>query len=60
MLFPFFAGWLVLWGAQEQDCVVCLEEPRDTLVLPCRHLCLCLTCAKALASTAQGNNCPIW
>ncbi|CAI5537561.1 unnamed protein product [Closterium sp. Naga37s-1] len=41
-----------------QECVVCLEDPRDTLVLPCRHLCLCLHCAKALRF--QSNKCPIW
>ncbi|CAI5473449.1 unnamed protein product [Closterium sp. Yama58-4] len=29
-------------GGANVECVVCLEDPRDTLVLPCRHLCLCL------------------
>ena len=38
--------------------MVCLENPRDTSVLPCRHLCLCLECAKALRF--QSNKCPIW
>lgn len=27
------------------ECVVCLNAPRDTMILPCRHLCLCYTCA---------------
>jgi E3 ubiquitin-protein ligase MGRN1 len=22
-------------------CLVCMENPKDTVVLPCRHLCLC-------------------
>lgn len=22
-----------------EDCVICLSEPRDTAVLPCRHMC---------------------
>jgi len=28
------------------ECVVCLNAPRDTMILPCRHLCLCYTCAE--------------
>ena len=30
------------------ECVVCMSAPRDTLVLPCRHLCLCKGCAEVL------------
>jgi len=40
-----------------KDCVICLAEPRDTLALPCRHLCLCSDCAKALRF--RSNKCPI-
>ena len=25
--------------AVTEDCVICLSEPRDTAVLPCRHMC---------------------
>ncbi|XP_065098568.1 probable E3 ubiquitin-protein ligase MGRN1 isoform X1 [Paramisgurnus dabryanus] len=39
------------------ECVVCLSDMRDTLILPCRHLCLCNTCADTLRY--QANNCPI-
>ena len=39
------------------DCVVCMSDPRDTIILPCRHLCLCNTCAESLRY--QANNCPI-
>eukprot|EP00850_Spirogloea_muscicola_P019703 SM000197S05446 [mRNA] locus=s197:29162:31850:+ [translate_table: standard] len=31
-----------------KECVICLADKRDTLVLPCRHLCMCLDCAKSL------------
>ena len=30
------------------DCVVCMCELRDTIILPCRHLCLCFACADSL------------
>lgn len=35
-------------GENGADCVVCMSELRDTLILPCRHLCLCNTCADNL------------
>lgn len=39
------------------ECVICMCETRDTLILPCRHLCLCNSCADNLRY--QANNCPI-
>jgi hypothetical protein len=39
------------------ECVICLSDPRDTAVLPCRHLCLCAACAQQL--TFQTNRCPV-
>lgn len=40
-----------------KECVICLTEPKDTAVLPCRHMCMCSDCAKEL--TLQSNKCPI-
>jgi E3 ubiquitin-protein ligase MGRN1 len=40
-----------------KECVICLSEPRDTTVLPCRHMCMCSECAKVLRY--QTNRCPI-
>ncbi|KAF8093767.1 hypothetical protein N665_0379s0051 [Sinapis alba] len=40
-----------------KECVICLTEPRDTTVLPCRHMCMCSGCAKLLRF--QTNLCPI-
>ncbi|KXJ08562.1 RING finger protein 157 [Exaiptasia diaphana] len=39
------------------ECVICMCEMRDTLILPCRHLCLCRACADSLRY--QSSNCPI-
>lgn len=30
------------------ECTICLERQRDTLLLPCRHLCVCMQCYFAL------------
>lgn len=44
-------------GEEHLDCVVCLCEPRDTLFMPCRHLCICSGCAE---SFARGDGkCPL-
>ncbi|KAJ4956555.1 hypothetical protein NE237_013338 [Protea cynaroides] len=42
---------------QGMECVICMTEPKDTAVLPCRHLCMCRECAIALRD--QSNKCPI-
>ncbi|KAG2406052.1 E3 ubiquitin-protein [Vigna angularis] len=42
---------------QGKECVICLSEPRDTIVHPCRHMCMCSGCAKVLRF--QSNRCPI-
>lgn len=39
------------------DCVICLAAPRNTTVLPCRHMCMCGECAEVLRF--QSNKCPI-
>ncbi|EXB95827.1 RING finger protein 157 [Morus notabilis] len=40
-----------------KECVICMTEPKDTFVLPCRHMCMCSECAKELR--LQSNKCPI-
>ncbi|KAJ3232711.1 hypothetical protein HDU81_002761 [Chytriomyces hyalinus] len=37
-----------------RECVVCMSELKDTIVLPCRHLCLCHGCGETLRM--QGRN----
>ncbi|XP_064601984.1 E3 ubiquitin-protein ligase MGRN1-like isoform X2 [Liolophura sinensis] len=38
------------------ECVICMSDTRDTLILPCRHLCLCNGCAESLRY--QSSCCP--
>lgn len=40
-----------------RECIICLSERRDTIVLPCRHMCLCAECAELLSNRA--DRCPI-
>jgi hypothetical protein len=40
------------------QCVVCLDAPRDCVLLPCGHTCLCLACA-GLALRQRPGVCPI-
>eukprot|EP00747_Dinoflagellata_sp_TGD_P167994 gnl/TRDRNA2_/TRDRNA2_193434_c0_seq1.p1 gnl/TRDRNA2_/TRDRNA2_193434_c0~~gnl/TRDRNA2_/TRDRNA2_193434_c0_seq1.p1 ORF type:complete len:425 (+),score=82.24 gnl/TRDRNA2_/TRDRNA2_193434_c0_seq1:85-1359(+) len=39
------------------ECVICLCEPRDTAVLPCRHMCFCSYCAGIVR--LQCDKCPV-
>merc|ERR1711964_715561 len=38
-------------------CVVCIDNPKDTVVLPCRHMCMCSECAQAVRN--QRGKCPM-
>lgn len=41
-----------------RECVICLAALRDTTVLPCRHMCMCASCAREL-QRQQVSTCPI-
>ncbi|CAF3891382.1 unnamed protein product [Rotaria magnacalcarata] len=48
---------LIMNNRNESTCVICLTDIRSVLLLPCRHLCLCKSCAENLKF--QSANCPI-
>jgi hypothetical protein len=42
---------------ERQTCCVCLDNPADTLVLPCMHSCVCHTCSKQLQTSNVAKIC---
>ena len=40
------------------DCLVCMSEPRDTAIIPCRHFCVCSECARTLKQQTPPR-CPV-
>ncbi|GFE54370.1 E3 ubiquitin- ligase MGRN1-like [Babesia ovis] len=38
---------------RQRRCVVCLTNMKDTIVMPCRHMCLCHECATSMANDHQ-------
>lgn len=40
-----------------KECLICLSEPRNTLIMPCGHLCVCSTCGNELQT--KKYDCPI-
>ena len=44
-------------GDSSTECVVCLTNPKNTTVIPCRHFCMCSDCARALLN--QSRKCPM-
>ncbi|KAI9351109.1 hypothetical protein DFJ73DRAFT_831623 [Zopfochytrium polystomum] len=39
--------------AASEQCVVCMQNRRDTVLMGCRHLVLCLECSEAV------RDCPV-
>lgn len=40
-------------GDQQGACIICMDRPRNVVILDCGHICCCLECAR------QVNNCPV-
>ena len=37
------------------SCVICMEKPKNSLCLPCKHLCMCEDCCHV----SSIDKCPI-
>eukprot|EP01017_Pseudomicrothorax_dubius_P048518 TRINITY_DN8840_c0_g1_i2.p1 TRINITY_DN8840_c0_g1~~TRINITY_DN8840_c0_g1_i2.p1 ORF type:complete len:113 (-),score=17.41 TRINITY_DN8840_c0_g1_i2:87-425(-) len=47
-----------VYGINEnKDCVICLTEPVNTVIEPCKHMCLCHNCADELEK--KSRKCPM-
>jgi hypothetical protein len=48
-------------AANNHECVICLERPKNALLVPCGHLCLCMPCAQSLTTPkhSAANTCPL-
>jgi membrane protein involved in colicin uptake len=44
--------------AEESTCIVCMDAPRQALMLPCKHMCCCNECADIMLER-QEKHCPI-
>ena len=42
---------------KDLECVVCLDKPKDHVIMNCMHLCLCETCAEDFSK--EGASCPL-
>lgn len=40
---------------EDDECLICLTDTRDTILLPCRHLCICRGCLSQL----HTGKCPV-
>lgn len=46
-----------LAAGDDHLCVVCLENPRDEVLVPCGHMVLCHFCCEGIL--ASTNECPM-
>eukprot|EP00742_Colponemidia_sp_Colp-10_P005926 GILJ01006337.1.p1 GENE.GILJ01006337.1~~GILJ01006337.1.p1 ORF type:complete len:550 (+),score=64.94 GILJ01006337.1:107-1756(+) len=42
-----------LGNEDDNDCVICMTDPKDTVLLPCRHACVCSGCFRHI------DKCPV-
>ena len=43
---------------EENMCVVCFDAPKDHIIVPCGHQCVCASCAEQLTNT-RTPTCPV-
>ena len=46
---------------QDKECIICFTDKIDTIILPCRHMSICLECAQSLQNHKKEHSrkCPV-
>ena len=39
--------------SEEKVCLICYTEKINTIVIPCKHMCLCMECAELLRNKTR-------
>ena len=47
----------LLLPGPEWECAVCMDKQRDSVLCPCHHMCVCVSCANTLKESC--GQCPI-
>lgn len=40
-----------------KECLICLSEPRNMIIMPCAHLCVCSECGNQIQQ--HNYQCPV-
>lgn len=54
----FLAGEVNDVMESAQQCVICMSDDKNTVVMPCGHLCVCKDCATTIAKQPSPD-CPV-
>jgi len=55
---PLFGSPKPSGSGEGDECVICLTNPKEVVILHCRHVCLCHSCATT-SSTSWSYQCPV-
>ena len=42
---------------EDTECMICMDNPADTMVLPCEHCVVCKECSEQLKDTHDAKIC---
>jgi hypothetical protein len=57
---PSVAASLAIASVENGNtCIVCLAAPKDSLVLPCKHVAMCAECTKTVFTSSRQPRCPV-
>lgn len=48
-----------IFEEENEECVICFDNPHDVVLVPCGHYCLCKGCADKLSSPSAKRRCPM-